>query len=49
MNHVVTDSLLFATLGSIDLDLDDVALSVGTDDLGVELELQALLSQDLLE
>lgn len=42
-------SLLLATLGGIDLDRYSVTFTAGTDDLGVELELDTLLGQDLLE
>jgi hypothetical protein len=42
-------NLLLATLGGIDLDRYSVAFTAGTDDLGVELELDTLLGQDLLE
>lgn len=44
-----TYRLLLAALGSLDADLDDVAAVVSRSDLGVELELHALLAQRLLD
>lgn len=43
-----TYRLRLATLGSIDLELDSLARAVAADDLGRQLELHALLLEDLL-
>jgi hypothetical protein len=44
-----THSLLLAALGSVHLQLDRLAFPLGANDLGVELELDTLLRQNLLE
>jgi len=44
-----THSLLTAAFGRLNLSDDSVALSFYRGDLGVELELESLLLQDLLE
>ena len=44
-----THRLLLAPLGSLNLELDSLASGVSAHDLGVELELQSLLLQNLLE
>ena len=44
-----TDAFLLATLGSLDADLDCFSAVITVEDLGVELELDALLAQSLLD
>lgn len=46
---MVTHGLFVTALGGFNLNLDDTVNNLGTVDLGVELELKALLLQNLVE
>ena len=48
-DDVSIEGLGLATLGSLDVKEDLAVLLLGTNDLGVDLELESLLGQDLLE
>jgi hypothetical protein len=45
----VTHGLFVTALGGFNINLDDTINNLGTVDLGVELELEALLLQNLVE
>lgn len=46
---IATHRFLFSALSSLDIELDHLARDIGADNLGVKLELEALLLQNPLE
>lgn len=49
LDHRATHSFRLSALGSLNVQHDLAVLLLGTDNLGVDLELDVLLGEDLLE